>query len=111
MKNVRWIKAAKKNSLSFPLTVQHEVAASLLIAAQGKKADNCKPLTGLGTGVFEVVIAHQSNAFRCVYAVQIGNDIWVIHAFQKKSKSGISTPKHEIDLVRQRIKLLKETLR
>ena len=54
---------------------------------------------------------HRGNAYRVVYAVQIGADLWVVHAFQKKSPEGIKTPKHEIDLVAARLKRLKERLR
>ena len=58
-----------------------------------------------------MAIRERGDAFRVVYALQIADDIWVIHAFQKKSKSGIATPKHEIDLVKDRIKRLKELLK
>jgi phage-related protein len=61
--------------------------------------------------VFEIALPYRSNAFRVVYAVQLGDDIWVVHAFQKKSTQGIKTPQHEIDLVRERLKRLKEALR
>lgn len=59
----------------------------------------------------EIALPFRGNAFRVVYAVQLGEEIWVIHAFQKKSTRGIRTPKHEIDLVRERLKRLKELLR
>ena len=67
-------------------------------------------MKGLGSGVFEIALAYRGNAFRVVYAVQIGEEIWVIHAFQKKSTQGIKTPKREIDLVQERLKRLKEML-
>jgi phage-related protein len=60
--------------------------------------------------VMELALKHRGDAFRLVYALQIDTDIWVIHAFQKKSKSGIKTPKQEIDLVRERLRRLKERL-
>lgn len=63
------------------------------------------------TAVMEIVLRHRGDAFRVVYAVQIGEDVWGIHAFQKKSTQGIKTPKHEIDLVHERLKRLKEMLR
>ncbi len=69
-----------------------------------------KPLSGLGSGVLELALRHQGDAYRVIYALQIGPDIWVVHAFQKKSKAGIKTPKAEIDLVRDRLKRLKEKL-
>ena len=69
------------------------------------------PYTVSVSGVLEIALAYRSDAFRVVYAVQLADEIWVIHAFQKKSKRGIKTPKHEIDLVRDRLKRLKEALR
>ncbi len=69
-----------------------------------------KPLSGLGSGVLELALRHKGDAYRVIYALQIGPDIWVVHAFQKKSKAGIKTPKAEIDLVRDRLKRLKEKL-
>ena len=68
-------------------------------------------MKGLGSGVFEVALPYRGNAFRVVYAVQIGDEIWIIHAFQKKSTAGIKTPKHEIDLVKDRLRRLKEMLK
>jgi phage-related protein len=68
-------------------------------------------MKGLGSGVFEIALPHRGNAFRVVYAVQLGEDLWVIHAFQKKSVHGVKTPRHEIDLVKDRINRLKEMLR
>ena len=73
--------------------------------------DIAKPMTGLGSGVIELAIRHRGNAFRAVLALQIDTSIWVIHAFQKKSKSGTATPRHEIDLIKDRLKRLKEDLR
>ena len=70
-----------------------------------------KPLTGLGSGVMELALKHRGDAFRVVYALQIDDDIWVVHAFQKKSKTGIKTPKQEIDLIRDRLKRLREMLK
>ena len=108
---VSWIKAARKDFEAFPAAVQLEGLRSLTIAAEGSKADNCKPLKDFDAGVMEIVLKHRGDAFRVVYAVQIGTNIWVVHAFQKKSTQGIKTPKHEIDLVKDRIKRLKEQLR
>ncbi len=66
---------------------------------------------GIGSGVIEIALSFRGDAFRVVYAVQLGQDIWVVHAFQKKSTQGIKTPKREIDLVKDRLKRLKEMLR
>jgi phage-related protein len=69
-----------------------------------------KPLTSLGTGVMELALRHRGDALRVVYALRIDDDIWVVHAFQRKSKSGIKTPKQDIDLIQERLKRLKERL-
>ena len=66
---------------------------------------------GLGSGVFEIALPFRGDAFRVVYAVQLAEEIWVVHAFQKKSTRGIKTPKPEIDLITDRMKRLKEMLR
>ena len=74
-------------------------------------ADIAKPMHGLGSGVFEIALPFRGDAFRMIYAVQLAEEIWVIHAFQKKSTQGIKTPKREIDVIRDRLKRLKEMLR
>jgi phage-related protein len=86
---------------------------ALTIAAEGSKSDIAKPkpMKGLGPGVYEIALAYRSDAYRTVYAVKLGEDIWVVHAFQKKSSKGIKTPKREVDLIRSRISQLKEQLR
>lgn len=109
-RQVSWIRAARKDFEGFPAPAQIEGLRVLAVAAEGSKADNVKPLTGFGSGVMEIVLRHRGDAFRIIYALQIGEDIWVIHAFQKKSTQGIKTPQHEIELVRDRIKRLKEML-
>lgn len=84
--------------------------AALTIAAEGGKADIAKPMKGMGSGVFEIALRFRGNAFRVMYAVQIDSDLWVVHAFQKKSKIGIKTPKQEVDVIKERLKRLKELL-
>ncbi|MFD6319206.1 type II toxin-antitoxin system RelE/ParE family toxin [Methylorubrum thiocyanatum] len=107
---ISWIKAARKAFETFPRDAQDECLRALTIAAEGERADIVKPLKGLSSGIWEVVLRHRNDAFRVVYAVQIDTDLWVVHAFQKKSISGIKTPQHEIDVVRERLKRLKEAL-
>lgn len=87
------------------------MARALRQAALGETADIAKPMQGLGSGVFEIALRYQTDAYRVVYAVQIDEDVWVLHAFQKKSKTGIKTPKQDFDLIRQRLKRLKEELK
>lgn len=84
--------------------------AALTIAAEGGKADVAKPMHGLGPGVFEIALPFKSDAFRVVYTVHLADEIWVVHAFQKKSTQGIKTPQREIDLIKDRLKRLKEML-
>ena len=107
---ISWIKAARKAFEDFPQPVQIDALRALTIAAEGEKSDAAKPMQGLGPGVLEIALRHRGDAWRVIYVVQVGADLWVIHAFQKKSKSGIATPGHEIDVVRERLKRLKEML-
>ena len=107
---ISWIKAARKEFEKFPVEAQTICLTALTVAAEGGKADIAKPLLGIGAGIYEVALPFRGNAFRVVYAVQLDNDLWVVHAFQKKSTQGIKTPHHEIELVKERIKRLKEAL-
>jgi phage-related protein len=68
-------------------------------------------MQGTGSGVFEIALPFKGDAFRVVYAVQIAEELWVVHAFQKKSTRGIKTPRHEIELIKDRLKRLKEMLK
>jgi len=107
-RRISWIKGALKDFQAFPEAVQDQMTTALRLAAHGEKADRAKPMKGLGTGVFEIALASHGNAYRAVYAVQLGEEVWVIHAFQKKSIQGRKTPKPEIDLIRERLKRVKE---
>ena len=78
---------------------------ALTVATEGGKADIAKPMAGLGSGVWEIAVP-----FRVVYALQLGSEVWVVHAFQKKATHGIKTPKREIDVIKERLKRLKEML-
>jgi phage-related protein len=108
---LQWIAAARKSFEMFPEGARLRCLAALSIATEGGKADISKPMKNLGSGVFEVALTYSGNAFRVIYLVQIGDDLWVVHAFQKKSTQGTKTPKVEIDLIKDRIKRLKEALR
>jgi phage-related protein len=113
MRNTRqisWLKAALRDFEDFPEEVQNDMLDALTVAAEGGKSDKAKPFKGVDGGVFEIALRRRGDAFRTLYAIKIGADIWVIHAFQKKSKSGIKTPQREIDLIRERVKRLKEAL-
>jgi phage-related protein len=110
-RRISWIKAARKAFEQFPTDARLEVERALTVAAEGQKADIAKPMKGLGSGIYEIALRFRTDAYRAVYAVMIDEDVWVIHAFQKKSKTGIKTPQHEIDLIKERIKRLKELLK
>jgi phage-related protein/predicted XRE-type DNA-binding protein len=83
------------------------MARALTILAEGQKPEIAKPLTGLGSGVMALAPRHRGDAFRAVCALRIGDDIWVVHAFQRKSETGSKTPKQDIDLIDARLKRLK----
>ena len=107
---ISWIKAARKAFEDFPSGAQGVIKDALTIAAEGSMASIAKPFKGAGSGIFEIALPYRGDAYRCVYAVQLGNAVWVLHAFQKKSKTGIKTPQQEIDIIHMRLKRLKEAL-
>ena len=107
---ISWVSAAQKSFAEFPREVQSVCLAALTIAAEGGKADVAKPLTGMGSGVLEIARPFRGDAYRVVYAVQLAADLWVIHAFKKKATRGIRTPRHEIELVKDRLARLKDIL-
>ncbi len=95
--------------MAMPDEVKSAFGFALYLAQQGKKHQNAKPLKGFsGAGVLEVVEDCLGDTFRAVYTVKIAENIYVLHCFQKKSKRGIETPKQEIDLIRDRLKMAQE---
>jgi phage-related protein len=111
IRSIRWLKAARRDFEAFPGEVQLEMMRALSVASEGEKADIAKPFKGVDGGVFEIAVKYRGNAFRSIYAVQIGDDVWVVDAFQKKSKSGTKTPQMDVNRIKERIKRLKEALR
>ena len=88
----------------FPKEVTLEIGHSLREAQDGKNASNAKPLKGFhGASVLEIIENHDGNTYRAVYTVRFKEAVYVLHCFQKKSKSGIATPKQELHLVEQRL--------
>ena len=109
LKPVRWIGTSYNDWKAFPGEVQDVMGYALHLAQQGKKADNAKPLKGFkGASVQEIVDNFDNNAWRAIYTIQLKDVIYVLHAFQKKSKKGIATPKTDIKLIEQRLKLARE---
>ncbi len=107
---ISWLKAARREFEKFPADAQATLLRALTIAAEGGKADIAKPFKGIDGGVFEIALKYRGDAYRTIYAVQIGPDLVVVDAFQKKSKSGIKTPQVDVDRIKERIKRLKESL-
>ena len=104
MRRISWVRGAFKEFSAFPQAVQEQIKFALQIAAAGQMADSAKPMKGLGGGVYEIALPHRGDAFRAVYAVQLGDDLWVAHAFQKKSTQGIKTPRREIEVIRESVR-------
>jgi phage-related protein len=102
LREIVWIGDTRKRLQAFPKEVQRSIGGALMLAQFGGTAEHVKPFKGVGSGVFEIVERYQTNAYRAVYAVQLGKRIYVLHTFQKKSKTGIKTPKAEVDLIKQR---------
>ena len=108
-KHVLWVGSSKKDLMAMPDEVKSAFGFALYLAQQGKKHQNAKPLKGFsGAGVLEVVEDCLGDTFRAVYTVKIAENIYVLHCFQKKSKRGIETPKQDIDLIRDRLKMAQD---
>lgn len=99
-----WIGDSLKNIRSFPEEVRASVGYALQLVQAGETPMDAKPFQGIGGGVYEIVKRYDTDTYRAVYAVKIGEKIYVLHAFQKKSKQGIKTPQADIDLIKQRYK-------
>jgi phage-related protein len=98
-----WIGPSKDDLLAFPEAVKDEIATALSVAQFGGKHPHAKPWKGEGPGVFEVVEDHRADTYRVVYTVRFEGVVYVLHAFQKKSPSGIRTPSKDVDLIRRRL--------
>ena len=103
-----WMGNAKRNIQAFPKGAQKIIGDELQLIQFGGMPRDAKPFKGIGSGVFEIALRHDSEAYRTVLAVQLGRNIYVLHAFQKKSKKGIATPQPDVDLIKQRYKEAKE---
>jgi phage-related protein len=97
--------SSRRDLGAMPEAVQAHMGYALYVAQQGGKHKDAKPLKGFrGAGVVEIITDHRSDTFRCVYTVRIAGAVYVLHVFQKKSKSGRATPKGEIRLIEQRLR-------
>ncbi|TAK73747.1 MAG: hypothetical protein EPO11_07885 [Gammaproteobacteria bacterium] len=111
VKNLKWIGGSKKDLLAFPKEVRQEIGYALYAAQKGETHESAKPFKGHGSGIYEIVSDYDKNAYRAVYIVNVGEAVYVLHAFQKKSKQGIKTPKEEIAIISERLKKLKLMLK
>lgn len=111
LRPITWLGSSLDDLKELPGSVQREIGFSLHQVQEGKTPLNAKPLKGIGSGILEIVSDYNKNTYRAVYAVKLGDDIYVLHVFQKKSKQGIETPKKEIDLIKQRLTIAKEDIK
>jgi phage-related protein len=108
-KPVEWVGSSYKDYRSFPDEVQDAMGFALHLAQMGDLSDAAKPLRGFGgTGVVEIVEDHDGNAYRAVYTVRFADVVYVLHAFQKKSRKGIKTPQDDIALIKRRLKVAEQ---
>ena len=108
-KPVRWLGDSRAELVGFPEDVRRRVGVALWEAQKGGKAPYAKPLKGFaGAGVLEVVDDHDGDTYRAVYTVRFAGLVYVLHVFQKKSRSGIATPKPEMELIERRLRRASE---
>jgi len=100
-----WMGSSRKDLMDFPAEVRTHLGSALGIAQFGGKHQDAKPWKGEGPGVMEIVEDHRGDTYRAVYTVRFEGAVYVLHTFQKKSKSGIKTPKADQDLIASRLKL------
>ncbi|HTF70114.1 MAG TPA: type II toxin-antitoxin system RelE/ParE family toxin [Edaphobacter sp.] len=104
LKPVRWVGASRRDLKTFPKSVQRDVGQALYAAQCGDEYPSVKALKGFGgRSVLEIVALDDTATYRAVYTVRLADAIYVLHAFQKKSKKGIATPQKEIDLIKKRL--------
>lgn len=105
LKPVIWVGSSRKDLREFPDPVQDYMGYALYIAQRGGKHRDTKPLSGFGgAGVVEIVKDHRGDTFRAVYTVRFAGTVYVLHAFQKKSKTGRETPRRDMELIKQRLR-------
>ena len=109
LKPVDWVGSTYKDFTSFPDAVQQEMGYALYLAQTGRMHVSAKALKGFGSaGVIELVEDDQHGTYRAIYTVKFDSAVYVLHAFQKKSRKGIKTPREEMEIVQRRLKLAEE---
>lgn len=108
-KPVEWIASSLKDLKEMPEDVRRFFGVALFMAQAGGKHPDAKPLKGFsGAGVLEIVEDHDGDTYRAVYTVRFADVVYVLHVFQKKSKTGIATPQAEIEKIKTRLKMAEE---
>ena len=103
-KPVVWVGSSRRDLKAFPKPVRFDIGQALYTAQLGETDPVAKPLKGFGgANVMEIIDRYDTNTYRAVYTVQFAEVIYVLHAFQKKSKRGIATPQKDLDLIRSRL--------
>jgi phage-related protein len=108
LRSVVWLGDSKKNLRDFPDRAQKLLGDELQLIQFGGMPKDAKPFKGVGSGIVEIALRYASDAYRVVLALQIGSRIYILHSFQKKSKTGIATPKRDVDLIKKRYAEAKE---
>ena len=109
MNKVAWLGSSRDDLLEFPEKARKDVGFAIYVAETGGKHPKSKPLKGFqGAGVLEIVESHDGNAYRAVYTVRFEGWLYVLHCFQKKSRTGISTPQSDMELIRRRLREAQE---
>jgi len=108
MRPVVWLGNSRRNIQAFPPDSRRIIGGELQLMQYGGMPTDAKPFKEIGSGLFEIALRHAGEAYRTVVALQLGRNIYVLHAFQKKSKKGVATPKQDVDLIKQRYKEAKE---
>jgi phage-related protein len=103
-----WVGNSKRNIQAFPKSAQKVIGDELQLIQFGGMPKHAKPFKGIGSGVLEIAVRFEGHAYRTVVAVQLDERVYVLHAFQKKSKKGIATPKHDVELIKRRYAEAKE---
>jgi len=103
-----WMGNSKRNIQAFPKGAQKIIGDELQLIQFGGMPKDAKPFKGVGSGVIEIAVRFKGDAFRTLVAVQLGESIYVLHAFQKKSKKGTATPRQDVELIRRRYAEAKE---
>ena len=107
IKELVWVSSSHEDLKDFPPELQDEMGYALYVAQEGDKHPKAKPLKGF-SGVMEIRSTYKTNTYRSIYTTKIGEKIYVLHAFQKKSKKSIQTPRKEIDLIKRRLKIAQD---